>query len=108
MLLLSFIYLQALPFFSENNKITSVDAEPNLENKDYKKTLKLTWLAEVEKAPFTPSWCVYFDHIISKSLLGKDEDFKQYIGHETRVCINITTFYVFENFFFIERSTNAW
>ncbi|KAJ8925847.1 hypothetical protein NQ315_009699 [Exocentrus adspersus] len=68
----------------ENNKITSVEAETNLENKDYKKTLKLTWLAEVEQAPFTPAWCVYFDHIISKPVLGKDEDFKRYIGHETR------------------------
>ncbi|XP_018579674.1 bifunctional glutamate/proline--tRNA ligase [Anoplophora glabripennis] len=68
----------------ENDKITSIEADPNIENKDYKKTLKLTWLAEVEKAPFTPTWCVYFDHIISKAILGKDEDFKQYIGHETR------------------------
>ncbi|KAH0810644.1 hypothetical protein GEV33_012149 [Tenebrio molitor] len=68
----------------ENNVITSIDAEPNLENKDYKKTLKLTWLAVTEKAKFAPTWCVYFDHIISKPLLGKDEDFKQFIGHETR------------------------
>ncbi|KAJ8944960.1 hypothetical protein NQ318_013108 [Aromia moschata] len=68
----------------ENGKITSVEAEPNLDNKDYKKTLKLTWLAETDKAEFTPAWCVYFDHIISKPLLGKDEDFKQYIGHQTR------------------------
>ncbi|XP_057662757.1 bifunctional glutamate/proline--tRNA ligase [Diorhabda carinulata] len=65
-------------------KITSIEAVPNLENVDFKKTLKLTWLAEVDKAPFTPTWCVYFDHIISKAVLGKDEDFKQYIGHETR------------------------
>ncbi|GJQ78345.1 hypothetical protein Trydic_g22173 [Trypoxylus dichotomus] len=69
----------------ENGKITSISAQPNIENKDYKKTIKLTWLAETEKAEFTPTYCVYFDHIISKALLGKDEDFKQYIGHQTRV-----------------------
>ncbi|KRT81232.1 tRNA synthetase, partial [Oryctes borbonicus] len=69
----------------ENGKITSVNAQPNVENKDYKKTVKLTWLADTEKAGFTPAYCVYFDHIISKPLLGKDEDFKQYIGHQTRV-----------------------
>ncbi|CAH1186812.1 unnamed protein product [Phyllotreta striolata] len=68
----------------ESNKIASVEAEPNLDNKDYKKTLKLTFLAVTDKAPFTPTYCVYFDHIISKPVLGKDEDFKQYIGHETR------------------------
>lgn len=73
--------------FRENGKIISVEAEPNLGNKDYKKTLKLTWLAETESASFTPTWCVYFDHIISKALLGKDEDFKQYVGHETRVLL---------------------
>nr|CAD7393466.1 unnamed protein product [Timema cristinae] len=68
----------------ENGKIISVDADPNLSNKDFKKTLKLTWLAETEKAPFIPCICVYFDHIISKPVLGKDDDFKKYIGHKTR------------------------
>jgi hypothetical protein len=73
--------------FRANGKIVSVEAEPNLSNKDYKKTLKLTWLAEAESAPFVPCICVYFDHIISKAVLGKDEDFKDYIGHNTRVLI---------------------
>ncbi|XP_074027414.1 glutamyl-prolyl-tRNA synthetase isoform X2 [Leptinotarsa decemlineata] len=68
----------------QNGKVTSVEAVSNTQNKDYKKTLKLTWLAELEKARFTPTWCVYFDHLLSKPVLGKDEDFKQYIGHETR------------------------
>lgn len=69
----------------ENGRVTSVNAQTNTDNKDYKKTLKLTWLAETDKAEFTPTYCVYFDHIINKALLGKDEDFKQYIGHQTRV-----------------------
>ncbi|XP_068619443.1 bifunctional glutamate/proline--tRNA ligase [Battus philenor] len=64
--------------------VTSIDATPNLENKDYKKTLKLTWLADTPQSPTVETYCVFFDHIISKPLLGKDEDFKQYIGHQTR------------------------
>ncbi|XP_052756724.1 bifunctional glutamate/proline--tRNA ligase isoform X2 [Galleria mellonella] len=64
--------------------VTSVDGTPNLDNKDYKKTLKLTWLADTPNSPTVEVYCVYFDHIISKPLLGKDEDFKQYIGHQTR------------------------
>ncbi|KAL1500993.1 hypothetical protein ABEB36_006400 [Hypothenemus hampei] len=72
-----------------NGKITSVEADLNLDNKDYKKTLKLTWLAETANARFTPAYCVYFDHIISKPLLVKDEDFKQYVGHETRKEIEV-------------------
>lgn len=65
--------------------ITSVDAALNLDNKDFKKTLKLTWLAvEDDATAYPPTFCVYFDNIISKAVLGKDEDFKQYIGHKTR------------------------
>jgi bifunctional glutamyl/prolyl-tRNA synthetase len=66
------------------DRITSVDAELNLENKDYKKTLKLTWLCKLDEVEYPPTFCVYFEHIINKAVLGKDEDFKKYIGHETR------------------------
>ncbi|XP_049878025.1 bifunctional glutamate/proline--tRNA ligase isoform X7 [Pectinophora gossypiella] len=69
---------------SADGTVTSIDATPNLDNKDYKKTLKLTWLADTPQSPAVEVFCVYFDHIISKPLLGKDEDFKQYIGHQTR------------------------
>ncbi|XP_030371393.1 bifunctional glutamate/proline--tRNA ligase [Scaptodrosophila lebanonensis] len=68
-----------------SGKITFVDAALNLDNKDFKKTLKLTWLAvEEDASAYPPTFCVYFDNIISKPVLGKDEDFKQYIGHKTR------------------------
>ena len=66
------------------DKITSVDATLNLDNKDYKKTLKLTWLCKLAPSEYPPTFCVYFEHIISKAVLGRDEDFKNYIGHETR------------------------
>ena len=61
-----------------------VDAEPNVDDKDHKKTPKLTWLAETAKAPAIPCVLVYFDHIISKPVLGRDEDFKSYINNNTR------------------------
>lgn len=70
----------------------SIEAEPNLEDKDYKKTPKLTWIAVTEKAKPTPCVCVFFDHIISKPVLAKDEDFKQYINTNTRVNILIIDF----------------
>ncbi|XP_037079288.1 bifunctional glutamate/proline--tRNA ligase-like, partial [Pollicipes pollicipes] len=62
----------------------SVDATPQLDNKDFKKTPKLTWLADTPRAPLVPAVCVYYEHIISKPVLGKDEDFKQYIARQTR------------------------
>lgn len=65
--------------------VNVVYASLNLDNKDYKKTMKLTWLPYLDAHEFPPTFCVYFDHIISKAVLGKDEDFKNYIGKDTRV-----------------------
>lgn len=63
-----------------------MDAETNLANSDFKKTLKLTWLA-VSKEPFTPIDVLYYDHIITKPVLGKDEDFKTYINYDSKSTV---------------------
>ncbi|KAF2368161.1 Proline-tRNA ligase class IIa archaeal-type [Trinorchestia longiramus] len=76
--------LKIIKLNRDNGKVVSVDAEPNLSNTDYKKTLKLTWLVDAASAPLTPVVVVYFDHLITKSVLGKDEDFKNFIGRDTR------------------------
>lgn len=52
---------------------------------DYKKTQKITWLAETDRAPFTPTVCVQYDHIITKPVIGKEEDFKQYANRDSKV-----------------------
>ncbi|KAM4693873.1 bifunctional glutamate/proline--tRNA ligase isoform 2-T2 [Discoglossus pictus] len=67
-----------------NGKITSLDAKLNLDNKDYKKTTKITWLAETPQAPFIPTTCVNYDHLITKPVLGKEEDFKQYVNRSSK------------------------
>ena len=63
----------------------SVDAVTELDNKDFKKTLKVTWLAEHSTAPFVPTKCFFFDNIITKDVLGKDDNFKDFIGKDTKV-----------------------
>ncbi|CAI5770951.1 glutamate proline--tRNA ligase isoform X2 [Podarcis lilfordi] len=65
-------------------KITSIDAKLNLENKDYKKTAKITWLAETPCAPPIPTVCVNYEHLITKPVLGKEEDFKQYVNRNSK------------------------
>ena len=62
---------------------------------DYKKTQKITWLAEVDAAPLIPVICVQYDHLITKPILGKDEDFKQYINHNSRVCPRVVSHITF-------------
>ncbi|XP_062980149.1 bifunctional glutamate/proline--tRNA ligase isoform X5 [Elgaria multicarinata webbii] len=65
-------------------KITSIDGKLNLENKDYKKTAKITWLAETPRAPSIPTVCVNYEHLITKPVLGKEEDFKQYVNRNSK------------------------
>ena len=66
------------------DKIESVEAKLNLENKDFKKTTKITWLAEHPACTLTPAIAVDFDHIITKPVLEKEDDFKQFINRDTR------------------------
>ncbi|XP_068922106.1 bifunctional glutamate/proline--tRNA ligase isoform X1 [Petaurus breviceps papuanus] len=69
---------------NSNGKIVSLDGKLNLDNKDYKKTTKITWLAETANSPLTPTVCVTYEHLITKPVIGKDEDFKQYINKNSK------------------------
>ncbi|KAK8404604.1 hypothetical protein O3P69_007683 [Scylla paramamosain] len=73
----------------QDGRVVAVEAEANTADTDYKKTLKVTWLADSPQSPATPLVCVYFDHLINKSVLAKDEDFKSFIGHETRAELSM-------------------
>ena len=45
----------------------------------------MTWLAEVDKAPFVPVVCVHYDNLITKGVLDKSEDFKSFINKNSKV-----------------------
>ncbi|XP_053488501.1 bifunctional glutamate/proline--tRNA ligase [Ictalurus furcatus] len=64
--------------------ISSLEGRLNLENTDYKKTTKITWLTDTPKAPFTPTVCVNYQHLITKPVLGKDDNFKDYINQNSK------------------------
>ncbi|XP_062303678.1 bifunctional glutamate/proline--tRNA ligase isoform X2 [Osmerus eperlanus] len=66
-------------------KVSSMEARLDLENRDYKKTTKITWLAEADRAPLLPTVCVNYQHLITKPVLGKDDDFKAYINHQSKL-----------------------
>ncbi|XP_076277629.1 glutamyl-prolyl-tRNA synthetase isoform X2 [Lasioglossum baleicum] len=77
--------------------VQKVLARLNLENKDYKNTLKITWLStpsdnndnNIDKTILIPCYAVYFDHIISKPVLAKDDDYKDFIAKNTRVEVHM-------------------
>ena len=83
----------------EGDKVVSVDATAELENKDFKKTTKVTWLAQHSDAPFTPTKCVYFDNIITKEVLAKDDVFKDFIAKDTKVSLGYEKFIYFIDIF---------
>ena len=62
-----------------------MEARLNLENKDYKKTTKITWLTETSSAPLLPAICINYQPLISKAVITKDDDFKDYINKNSKV-----------------------
>ncbi|XP_041837203.1 bifunctional glutamate/proline--tRNA ligase isoform X3 [Melanotaenia boesemani] len=68
-----------------DGKVLSIEARLNLDNKDYKKTTKITWLADTNGAPLLPTICVNYQPIITKAVLGKDDDFKEYINKNSKL-----------------------
>jgi len=66
------------------DKVSSLVAVPELDNKDFKNTLKITWLAQHNNAPFIPTVCSFFDNIIDKADLSSEDDFKDHICKNTK------------------------
>ncbi|KAK9543049.1 hypothetical protein VZT92_000861 [Zoarces viviparus] len=66
-------------------KVVSMEARLALENKDFKKTTKITWLADTNTAPLVPTICINYLPLISKAVLAKDDDFKEYINKNTKL-----------------------
>lgn len=80
----------------KNDVIKQIIGQLNLENKDYKNTLKITWLSipsdkndNINKTNLIPCYAVYFDHIINKPILGKDDDYKNFITKNTRIEVQM-------------------
>ncbi len=69
----------------KSGTVTGLEAKLDLDNTDYKNTVKLTWLANTAKAPPTPTVCVHFEHLITKGVLKPEEDFKDYANRNSKV-----------------------
>lgn len=77
-----------MPFLlprAADGKVTSLEARLNLDNKDYKKTTKITWLAVTDRSPLVPTVCVTYQPLITKAVITKDDDFKDYINKNSKV-----------------------
>uniref|UniRef100_A0A1A8L4V1 Bifunctional glutamate/proline--tRNA ligase n=1 Tax=Nothobranchius pienaari TaxID=704102 RepID=A0A1A8L4V1_9TELE len=68
-----------------DGKVMSMEARLDLDNKDFKKTTKITWLAETDRAPLLPTICINYQPLISKAVITKDDDFKEYINKKSKL-----------------------
>ncbi|XP_034427506.1 bifunctional glutamate/proline--tRNA ligase isoform X8 [Hippoglossus hippoglossus] len=68
-----------------DGKVVSMEARLNLDNKDYKKTTKITWLAETSSAPLLPTICINYLPLITKAVITKEDDFKEYINKNSKL-----------------------
>ncbi|XP_015252640.1 PREDICTED: bifunctional glutamate/proline--tRNA ligase isoform X3 [Cyprinodon variegatus] len=68
-----------------DGKVVSMEARLNLDNKDYKKTTKITWLADTNSAPLLPTICTNYQPLITKAVITKDDDFKDYINKNSKL-----------------------
>ncbi|CAJ0594245.1 unnamed protein product [Cylicocyclus nassatus] len=68
-----------------DGKVTQIYAVLDLANQDFKKTMKVTWIAEAEapSAALIPVVTVDYDHIISKAIIAKEDDWKNYINYDS-------------------------
>jgi len=68
----------------KTGRVVQLIMKLRLDNKDYKKTPKLTWIStEMEHSPVSMI-TIDYDHIISKAVVSKDDDWKQYINYDSR------------------------
>jgi bifunctional glutamyl/prolyl-tRNA synthetase len=69
--------------------VTSVSAQLKPDDTNFKNTTKVTWLAKTDKAALTPVTCVYYEYIISKPVLSKEENFKDYINQSSKTVVDM-------------------
>lgn len=71
-----------------NGVVTSIKSNLDLDNKDFKNTLKVTWLEEKSNIP---AILIYYDNIIKKPVLGKEDDFKEFLNLDSKMTIEAVT-----------------
>jgi bifunctional glutamyl/prolyl-tRNA synthetase len=77
--------LKIVDLQKENDIVTTIKAKLDLDNKDYKKTIKVTWLADVEQDKNITVKAHYYDYVINKAIIEKDDDWMKYVNKDSLV-----------------------
>ena len=72
-----------------DNKVCAlrVPLRVSISPQNFKKTLKVTWLIDDAAHPLLPLTQIDYDHVISKPVLAKDDDWTQFINRNSEVLV---------------------
>ncbi|CAF0910545.1 unnamed protein product [Adineta steineri] len=73
----------------DSGEIELIEGETQLDNKDFKNTLKITWLAETSQAPLTPVNCIHFENIMTKAKLDEGDTFENFVNYASKTQYDI-------------------
>ncbi|CAH8571844.1 unnamed protein product [Dicrocoelium dendriticum] len=78
---------RVLKVHRDGDFVTELEVELNLNDTDYKKTLKVTWLTDPGSTgpALTPTSCLLYGHLLTKAVISKDDDFKQLFNHSSKI-----------------------
>jgi len=68
---------------NKDGHVVSINADLDLDNKNFKKTLKVTWLAD----PLVDIEILNYDPVIGKAIIEKDEEWKNFIDRDSKHTI---------------------
>lgn len=74
--------IESININNDTNTVTSVTGSYLPDAKNFSKTKKLSWLADVDEN--IEAELVEFDHLITKKTLGDEDDFKDYVNPVTK------------------------
>ena len=81
-----FLFIPIINIFrNDSGEIQWTEGETQLDNKDFKNTLKLTWLAEITQAQLTPVTCIHYDNIMTKVKLDEGDTFENFVNYASKV-----------------------
>ncbi|XP_067942560.1 bifunctional glutamate/proline--tRNA ligase-like [Watersipora subatra] len=83
------ITITGIELHPSSQKIKNLQAKLNLDNKDFKQTMKITWLADHSQAAHVDVQCIHYGDLITKPVLAPEDDFKDFVNPNSKTVYNM-------------------
>uniref|UniRef100_A0AC35UFV8 Glutamate--tRNA ligase n=1 Tax=Rhabditophanes sp. KR3021 TaxID=114890 RepID=A0AC35UFV8_9BILA len=81
----------------KGDTVQCMECSFDVDNTDFKNTLKVTWLAMSSNEKTVTLSCSFYDYIISKDILSKEDDWKQFINKDSHHVVEMMGEHSFQN-----------